>query len=443
MKNTSAIASMILETRKTLSDGTHPVKLRITYKGKRKYYTMNLDPKENLVKSVKQQQRGLLNVLGKKGLTQEDWDNLFVEHPKRAYKVMVETKNKMILDAGNVIKSLHEFSFKAFEELYFKEDAEKEKMTDLFYAMEKTAKELRNEGRIKTAITYETALKSLRKFHKKDNLPFDQVTQEWLKRYEKWMLEQGNISSHNTKKKQANSPTTIGIYLRNVRATFNRTGITENYPFGKGKYVIPKGRNVKKALTLKEIALIYRYDAIPGSVREKARDFWMLSYLCNGANIKDIVKLKFNNIDSERITFVRSKTSGTISKSIIVPLTIDISKILDKYSISPSKPDDYVLPILNKEMSEKEKQLAIDSTVRMINEHIKIIASNCGIGANISTYTARHSFATVLKRSGASVEFISEALGHQSLLTTENYLADFEIDKKKEMAAMLTNWSGL
>ena len=59
---------------------------------------------------------------------------------------------------------------------------------------------------------------------------------------------------------------------------------------------------------------------------------------------------------------------------------------------------------------------------------------------HISTYTARHSFATVLKRSGANIAYISESLGHQDLKTTENYLASFEREEREKNADLLTKF---
>ena len=76
----------------------------------------------------------------------------------------------------------------------------------------------------------------------------------------------------------------------------------------------------------------------------------------------------------------------------------------------------------------------------MINKYIGQIAEKIGITHKITSYTARHSFATVLKRSGASIEFISESLGHSNLQTTENYLADFEIEEKRKWAKELTKF---
>jgi integrase/recombinase XerD len=68
---------------------------------------------------------------------------------------------------------------------------------------------------------------------------------------------------------------------------------------------------------------------------------------------------------------------------------------------------------------------------------MKVISSKLGIEKNVTTYTARHSFSTVLKRSGASIEYISEALGHSDTKTTENYLDSFENNVKKEYSKSL------
>jgi integrase/recombinase XerD len=402
MRTTAAI---VLETRRTLADGTHPTKLRITHNRQRKYYTVHLAPEVT-------------------GLTADQWERVTGKNPRGKYAELQQVKNETESTAYAVISQIKEFSFDAFEQSYFKH-ANK---VDLLAAMAMTAKELRNEGRIKTAIVYETATKSLSVFVKTDKLLFTKVTPQLLKKYEIEMQARGR------------STTTISMYLRAVRATFNKYGITDPYPFGSGKYKMPTGRKIKKALTLFYIAKIYKYDAIEGTPRDKARDYWILSYLCNGTNIKDLAQLKYKNIDSEAITFVRAKTARKISRAVMVPLTTEIGKLIDKYGQRPATPETYVLPILADGMTPEQQRVAIDNTVRMINKHIKIIAENIGLTANVSTYTARHSFATVLKRSGASIEFISESLGHQDLKTTENYLADFEIDKKREMAAILTNW---
>lgn len=78
-----------------------------------------------------------------------------------------------------------------------------------------------------------------------------------------------------------------------------------------------------------------------------------------------------------------------------------------------------------------------------MNKHTKRIAAKLGIDTKLTTYVARHSFATVLKRSGASIEFISESLGHKNIKTTANYLASFEDDTKRANAALLIDFEAM
>jgi len=89
-------------------------------------------------------------------------------------------------------------------------------------------------------------------------------------------------------------------------------------------------------------------------------------------------------------------------------------------------------------MTEKQVRRSLDRLIKRTNDNIKKIAHEVGIEKTVTTYTARHSFSTVLKRSGVSTEFISESLGHCDLRTTELYLDSFEDDKKKEVAKHLT-----
>ncbi len=71
------------------------------------------------------------------------------------------------------------------------------------------------------------------------------------------------------------------------------------------------------------------------------------------------------------------------------------------------------------------------------------IKTKLGIEKKVTTYVARHTFSTVLKRSGVSTEFMQESLGHTDIRTTENYLDSFEKDVKKEFAGKLTAFKQL
>ena len=72
-----------------------------------------------------------------------------------------------------------------------------------------------------------------------------------------------------------------------------------------------------------------------------------------------------------------------------------------------------------------------------INKGMRVIAQELEINKKVTTYAARHSHATILLKSGASLEMIGENLGHTTLKTTQNYIASFDDETKKEMASYL------
>jgi integrase len=213
-----------------------------------------------------------------------------------------------------------------------------------------------------------------------------------------------------------------------MRALFNEAknaGVIKEaqYPFGKGKYEVPTGKGRKMALSLQQIKQIITYTD-GAEATEHYRD---LSYLCNGININDMLKLKYANIDDDEIHFYRSKTLHTSKekKEIEALLTLKMKQIIERWGNPDKSPNSYVFPFLCGDETPMGQKKRVQDITRRINKHIKKIGDKLGI-PNISTYIARHSFASVLKRSGANISHISDSLGHSDLKTTENYLASFE-----------------
>jgi site-specific recombinase XerD len=85
-------------------------------------------------------------------------------------------------------------------------------------------------------------------------------------------------------------------------------------------------------------------------------------------------------------------------------------------------------------LTESEKHIRVKNFTRFINQHLKQLAESVGITNNISTYWARHTFATLAIRNGATMEFVSEALNHKDMKTTQNYFAGFDDETKREFA---------
>src|SRR6266542_2501135 len=112
--------------------------------------------------------------------------------------------------------------------------------------------------------------------------------------------------------------------------------------------------------------------------------------------------------------------------------------IIDRWGNKNKSANNYIFPILENSLSPQRQYELIQNFVSFINDWMKRILKNLGIDKKATTYVARHTFSTVLKRSGASTEFIQEALGHSDLKTTENYLDSFDKETKKEFAHRLS-----
>ncbi|PLX08544.1 MAG: hypothetical protein C0596_06710 [Marinilabiliales bacterium] len=239
------------------------------------------------------------------------------------------------------------------------------------------------------------------------------------------------------------SLTTVSIYLRALRAIFNNA-ITEKivyqayYPFGKKKYEIPSPKGVKKALSKEQLSTLFH--AKPETPdQQKAKDFFFFSYTCNGMNFKDIANLKFKNYNSDTITFYREKTKSTHSDQSAVTIYVNdyIKKIIEKYGNTEKKPEHYIFDIVDHEITPEQQHKQLKNFIRFVNQHFSKFAKQNGIKENVSKYWARHSFATNAIRSGASMEFVSEALSHSNLNTTQNYFAGFTDDMKKNISDKL------
>ena len=241
----------------------------------------------------------------------------------------------------------------------------------------------------------------------------------------------------------------MGIYLRPLKAIINRAiedGTLPkdyNYPFGSKtamKYQIPTSKNIKKALDKKELKALFDYKAESNSWEERALDFWKFSYMANGMNMKDISLLKRCNIKEGFIEFVRAKTVNT-NRTVIpikVYLTDELKAIIVKHGKKNRGPNTLIFQIIRQSDTLENQSADLKQFIKMVNKYTRKIILKIGVEKDCTTYTARHSAATTLKRAGSDIHQISEAMGHASISTTKVYLGSLDDDSKKELAKLLT-----
>jgi integrase len=401
MENTNT--SLFHDTRRAKKNGKYPVKIRLTYNRRQKYFPTNYD------------------------LTEAEFGKLYAKRVHQDFRPTYDNIHSMVNKANEIVKDMPQFDWHKFEIKFVTPRAD---IMSVYAAYNTQIKKFEKAGQLGTAMIYRCGLNSLSAFSPK--LYFQDITEEFLNSYETWFLEQGN------------SKTTASIYLRGLRAILNiaiEQGIInrDNYPFGKRKYQVPATRNIKKALTLADIGKIQYYKPL-GPAERTAKDYWLFSYYSNGINFKDIALLKQKNIKGEFIILERAKTTRIArsnGKSISVFMLPEIKAIIKRQGNNNKAPESYIFPVLNNSKTPADERRLILQFIKTTNKFMKRIGKELKIDIPVTTYAARHSCATILKQSGASVEFISETLGHSSTSTTRSYLADFELDTKKQFAQKL------
>jgi len=400
--------TMILETRVKDKNGKHPVKIRLTHKGKLQYFI--------LVKRL--------------SLTKEEWNKLPKAQSAKANSIKAEMQ-KEYGNYLNLVKKITDFEEYSHEKLI---EAKKNPVNiNLTEKFTQIIEEFRKEGQIRTATLYDNTLNSLQNFANKA-LGFEDITPQWLEKYEQ---ESSNIISY----------TTISMYLRCLRAVFNKAIAEKNiketlYPFSRDKYdkkyKIPTGEGTKIALTIQQLADIENYQPATKNI-ETSRDLFLLSFHLAGLNFKDMLLLKWTDIRNNEIRFIREKTKRTTrskGKTIEISINPKAQALIDRISIDSKGL--YVLPYMIPNPTPTDVVRIVKNVIRLTNKHLNKIGKELAIDG-LTTYVARHTFATVLKNAGISESFISEALGHNSLKTTQTYLKSFEKEQRQKNFDLLAN----
>jgi len=410
-----ASVSILLDKRSQRKDNTYSVKLVVYFGRANKRYSLNR----------------------KISLTELEWEK--INNPRLKQEDLLELKTYLESEKGRAAKIIqqlgNEFSYEMFDALFINNKPLKIYSKHKIYSIfEEYIESLQKEGRISTAQSYETALKSLKSYA--PEITIKEITPKFLENYEKWMTENGR------------SITTVGIYLRSLRTILNiakdkKLLTQEMYPFGmksKKKYEIPISKNIKKALNIEDVKKIKDHKC-HNKESEFSRDLWLFSLYCNGMNMADIFSLKYGDIKDDFFYFNRQKTIRT--QKIHTPIEIYVSEpvkeIIDKWGNKIKTPDNYIFDIYKHGLSPEEMYTLKKNVIRQINGYMCRLGKLLNIDTKLTTYVARHSWATLLRNLGTSVEEISESLGHSNIATTKSYLDSFPKDHKKETANKLTS----
>ena len=260
-----------------------------------------------------------------------------------------------------------------------------------------------------TAANYKTALRSLTTFACRDNLLMKEIDGNLMEAWQAWLMRKGVGLN------------TVSCYMRSIRAIYRKAAeqglpTTGADPFK--KVFTGNTRTEKRAISTDDLRHIAALHLPKCSRMAMARDLFLFSYYCLGMPFVDMAFLRKSQIDGTHITYNRRKTGQPVR----VPIEPCMSEIIDRYRRDDSP---YVFPIITADDPKSAHEQYLKHLCRY-NHALKRIAAKAGIDSNITSYVARHSWASAAYAGNVDLQVISKAMGHTNPNTTLIYIKDID-----------------
>ena len=276
---------------------------------------------------------------------------------------------------------------------------------NLFPYMERWIRKLKAENRTATATIYHVVKKSFYNFRQGSGVQITSMDAPLMKQYEMHLRNRG-VSMNS-----------ISCYMRTLRAVYNKAvddGLTpQRQPFRNVYTGICKTE--KRAVDEGLIMELKKLNLSRAKELSLARDLFLFSFYTRGMSFVDMVNLTHNHIRGGYLLYRRSKTGQHLS----VRIEPCIEEIITRYR--PETIDNFLLPIYRRSGGKNPS-----SALRTYNKRLGRISGLMGLEKPLTSYVARHTWATVALRKGIPLQVISEGMGHENENTTRIYLASLE-----------------
>ena len=379
---------IILRTAKTLKNGEHPVVLRVIHERDTKFHFTGYSATESQWNDEKKR--------------------FYKTHPQskemNAYLDKLESRARVIAIKIDTSGKLYKC-----EDIISKLTATSSK-ENVYEYVAGLVEEFNTAGRFGNAKAYKMLIPFLKTYTRKETLLFSDIDYNLLKKIENTFFSKGY---------KVNG---LSVYLRTLRAVFNRAineGVIEDaiYPFKKYSIKSEFYKTQKRAIDFIDILKIRDIQLTERSFIWHCRNYFMFSFYMIGINFIDTAYLKVSDINNNRLAYKRSKTGKAYSIEIPGPAM----SIIKLYGIDKKAQDDYIFSIITrKDPMDVRKQ--IENTRSRYDKNLKKLGKMCEIDMPLSSYVARHSWATIAKRMNIPIYVISESLGHDDIKTTQVYL---------------------
>lgn len=370
-----------------------PIIMRVTKDRKSKIITLGLKAKES------------------------EWDLNLNRYSKRSQdyqrknRALLSIENRALTVINDFISDNADFTLNQFETKF--RGFNNRKITVRKY-LENLIQEYENANKYGSAEPYENLKSALFRYAKKQ-IMFKDIDFEFLKGFENYLRNEGNTDGG------------IAFKMRQLRASFNRAinediVLSSSYPFRKYKISKLKGKSNKIALVAEELRRFEKVDLSRQMHLVTSHKLFMFSFYCRGINWVDMMELMWSDIYDGKIHYTRRKTKQKFVVEVSEKLDVILSYFKKNFPHTS-----YVFPILLKDgLTAKQKRDRKKKTIKKFNEDLKALGGLASISKPLTSYVARHTYATYLYNEGKPVEIISASMGHSSVLVTMSYLKEFE-----------------
>ena len=302
-------------------------------------------------------------------------------------------------------------------------------MLNVLTFMKEVADGLQMGGNFGTAHVYRSSLNAIIAYCGGEDFTFNEITPEWLKGFE----------IHLRKRKC--SWNTVSTYMRILRAVYNRA-VDNN----EAKYIPRLFRYVytgtraehQRALETGDVEKIFAGLILLSGVNpaiQRARHFFILMFLMRGMPVVDLAYLRKSDLHGNVITYRRRKTGRPLS----VTLTNEAMRIVRMY-MNQDVHSPYLFSFLRSPEGTMEAYREYQLALRSFNRQLLILGEFLGIPNRLSSYTARHTWATTAYYCEVHPGIISQSMGHSSITVTETYLKPFQNKKIDEANKLIIDF---
>lgn len=273
---------------------------------------------------------------------------------------------------------------------------------------------------IGTKSNYVSATNRFMEFRGNEDLTFSQMTSEMMEMYQAWLWNRGVGQN------------TVAFYLRTLRTLYNKAVEAGQAPPNDifSHVQTANVRTAKRAITVKEIRKIEKLDLPRGLSLDKARDLFLISFYLRGMAFVDMAFLKKTDLKCSMVNYNRRKTHQNLNIEWMKPM----QTIIDKYA-EQTKDSPYLLPILTGK--ETSPYTAYRKVEHNTNYNLKKIGEMVGLKIPLTTYVARHTWASIALHMNIPIATISEGMGHNSFKTTQIYLQSLDMATINEANARI------